>query len=85
MNTISNNPSKNNPSSFFTITSRHILIVACALIAIGYVFMSGSGSNEQSFNPDIFSARRIVIAPILCLAGYLLIIIGILRISNDPQ
>ena len=34
--------------------------------------------SEHSFNSDIFSVRRIVIAPILCLAGYLLIIIGIL-------
>ena len=34
--------------------------------------------SEQSFNPDIFSTRRIVIAPIFCLAGYLLIIVGIL-------
>jgi len=41
--------------------------------------MSGSSSNEQSFNPAIFSTRRIVIAPVLCLAGYLLIILGILR------
>jgi len=41
--------------------------------------MSGSSSTEQSFNPTIFSTRRIVIAPMLCLAGYLLIILGILR------
>lgn len=40
--------------------------------------MSGPGSTEESFNPDVFSPRRIVVAPILCLAGYLLIIVGIL-------
>ena len=34
---------------------------------------------EQAFNPEIFSFRRIVIAPILCLTGYLLIIVGILK------
>ena len=85
MNTTSNYPSKNNHSRFFVITPRHILMVACALIATGYVLMSGPGSTEQSFNSDIFSARRIAIAPILCLSGYLLIIIGILRKSNGPQ
>ena len=57
---------------------RCIIIAACVLIILGYALMSGPGSTEQSFNPDIFSARRIVIAPILCLAGYLLIIVGIL-------
>ena len=55
------------------ITRRRIIIVACILISVGYLLRSGSGSTEQSFNPDIFSTRRIVIAPILCLAGYLLI------------
>ena len=58
---------------------RIIIIIACALILIGYILMSGSSSIEQSFNPAIFSTRRIVIAPMLCLAGYLLIILGILR------
>ena len=60
------------------LTRRRIIIAACALIAIGYLLMSGSGSTEQSFNPNVFSTRRIVIAPILCLAGYLLSVIGIL-------
>jgi hypothetical protein len=49
------------------------------LIAVGYLLMAGPGSTEQAFNPDIFSTRRIVIAPVLCLAGYLLIVVGILR------
>ena len=61
------------------MTRRRIIITACVLILAGYLLMSGSGSTEQSFNPDIFSSRRIVIAPMLCLAGYLLNIVGILR------
>ena len=60
---------------------RLILVVACLLIVLGYILMSGPGSTEQAFNPDIFSTRRIVIAPMLCLAGYLLIIVGIIRHS----
>ena len=61
------------------LTSRTILIVASLLIILGYVLMSGPGSTEQSFNPDVFSTRRIVVAPMFCLAGYLLIVVGILR------
>ena len=61
------------------LTSRGILIAACTLIIVGYLLMAGPGSTEQAFNPDIFSPRRIVIAPVLCLAGYLLIVVGILR------
>jgi len=63
----------------FLLTSRSILIVACILIAVGYLLMAGPSSTEQAFNPDIFSPRRIVVAPMFCLAGYLLIVVGILR------
>ena len=52
---------------------RQIIAVACILIVVSYLLMAGSEGS------DIFSTRRIVIAPLLCLAGYLLIIIGILR------
>ena len=68
------------------LTSRIILMIACILILIGYVLMSGPGSTENVFNPDIFSVRRIVIAPLLCLSGYMLIIVGILKyksVSDD--
>jgi len=61
------------------MNSRNILIIACILIAVGYLLMYGPGSTEQAFNPDIFSPRRIVVAPMLCLAGYLLIVVGILK------
>ena len=67
-------------------TNRIILIIACILILAGYVLMSGPGSTENAFNPDIFSVRRIVIAPLLCLSGYMLIIVGILKyksVSDD--
>ena len=60
------------------LNSRNILTVACCLIVAGYLLMYGDGSTNQAFDPDIFSTRRIVVAPILCLAGYLLIIVGIL-------
>lgn len=68
------------------LTSRIILMIACILILAGYVLMSGPGSTENVFNPDIFCVRRIVIAPLLCLSGYMLIIVGILRyksVSDD--
>lgn len=79
MNTPLSNTPKTNLHRKFSITSRHIIAIACLLIITGYVLMAGPGSTEQSFRPDIFSARRIVIAPMLCLSGYLLIVFGILK------
>ena len=77
MNNTSKNSSKTN--RLLLHVPHPLLLTACILIVIGYILMSGTGSNSQSFNPDIFSFRRVVAAPMLCLAGYLLIIIGILR------
>ena len=58
---------------------RIIILSAVVFIVVGYLLMSGPGSTEQAFNPNIFSFRRIVVAPVLCLIGYLLIIVGIRR------
>ena len=58
---------------------RIIILSAVVFIVVGYLLMSGPGSTEQAFNPNIFSFRRIVVAPVLCLIGYLLIIVGIIK------
>jgi hypothetical protein len=79
MNTTSSNIKKAERRFVFSLGSRQIIIGAAVLIVTGYLLMSGSGSTAQSFNADIFSFRRIVLAPIVCLTGYLMIIIGILR------
>ncbi|MBQ6049663.1 MAG: DUF3098 domain-containing protein [Bacteroidaceae bacterium] len=77
MNTTSNN-TPNDPLRLLGKRNVFIIIIACVLILIGYCLMSGAGSTEEAFNPEIFSTRRIVVAPMLCLAGYLLVIVGIL-------
>ncbi len=52
---------------------------AVVLIILGFVLMAGPGTTlEGGFEPDIFSARRIKLAPIVCLAGFVLMIAGIL-------
>ena len=78
MNTTSNITSKKPRNDIFSKRGLRIIMVACMLIVAGFFLMSGQGSTEQAFNPDIFSPQRIVIAPLLCLAGYILIIIGVL-------
>ena len=44
-----------------------LLAVGMAIVIIGFILMSGSGSSETVFNPDVFSVRRIKVAPIVCL------------------
>ena len=52
--------------------------MACGLIITGMALMTSDESTPQAFCPDIFSTRRIVVAPMLCFAGYLLIVVGII-------
>lgn len=56
-----------------------LLAVGMAIIILGFLLMTGSGSTEGYFEPDIFSVRRIKLAPIVCLFGFVFMIYGILR------
>jgi hypothetical protein len=71
-------PHSTEQPSAFTRRNALIIAAACLLLLIGLGLMAGTGSTDLRFNPDIFSVRRIVIAPAVCLAGYLLVIVGIL-------
>lgn len=56
-----------------------LLAIGMAIVIIGLVLMSGKGSAEGVFNPDIFSARRIKVAPVVCLAGFIMMIYAVVR------
>ena len=60
--------------------------IAILMIIIGFVLMTGSASTiENGFEPDIFSTRRIVVAPMLCFFGFLAMIAGILMPTNNTE
>ena len=56
-----------------------LLAVGMAVIIIGFMLMTGPGSTVGYFEPDIFSVRRIKVAPLVCLFGFVFMIYGILR------
>jgi hypothetical protein len=57
-----------------------ILLVGIAVIAIGFILMSGGGSdNPAIFNNEIFSFRRIRLAPTMVLIGFGITIYSILK------
>ncbi len=62
-----------------------LLIIGLFIIVTGFVLMSGEGTSEEYFNPDIFSDTRIKQAPLICLFGYLFEIIAILWRSNSKS
>ncbi len=56
-----------------------LLITGLVLIGLGYLLMIGGGSEDPNvFNEEIFSFRRITLAPMTCLVGFILIIVAIM-------
>lgn len=55
-----------------------LLAVGMAIVIIGFILMSGEGSGETTYNPAIFDALHIKVAPVITLAGYLFILYAIL-------
>ena len=47
-----------------------LLAVGMIIVVIGFLLMTGPASTETAFEPDIFSARRVKVAPVVCLFGF---------------
>ena len=60
-----------------------LLAVGMLVVVIGFILMSGGSSSEEAYNPDIFSTRRIVLAPIVCLLGFVSMIYAVVHKPKD--
>ncbi|UGS23442.1 DUF3098 domain-containing protein [Flavobacterium channae] len=70
----------NKPEFLFDKVNYKILLVGLAVIALGFILMSGGGSdNPNVFNEDIFNFRRIRLAPTLVLIGFGITVYSILK------
>lgn len=62
------------------------MLIGLACIAIGFILMSGGGSDDPNvFSPDIFNFRRIRLAPTLVLIGFGFQVYAILLNSNSKK
>lgn len=55
----------------------YLIAVSFAIIVIGFALMAGAPSGE-TYNPEIFSVRRITVGPMISLAGFVLMLFAIL-------
>lgn len=72
---------QNQPSGFvFEKEGYIILLIGMAFIIVGFMLMSGGGSDDPAvFNPEIFSWRRITLAPVVVMTGFAIEIYAIMR------
>ena len=69
----------------FKKTNYVLLAIGMAIIILGFILMSGSGTEEGFFNSEIFSARRIRVAPLVSLAGFIFVMYAIMYNSNKKK
>ncbi len=71
---------KNDGVMPLTMRNYLLLLVGAIVIVLGFVLMSGGGeATPEEFHYEIFSWRRITLAPILVIAGFVFEIYAILK------
>ena len=64
----------------FDKTNYTLLLIAIAILVTGFLLMVGGESvDPNGFNPEIFSARRITLAPIVVIAGFIFAVFAIMK------
>ncbi|MBR0165791.1 MAG: DUF3098 domain-containing protein [Prevotella sp.] len=56
-----------------------LLAVGMVIVVIGFLLMVGPNSTDTTFEPDIFSARRTKVAPLVCLFGFVSMVYAVVR------
>lgn len=76
---------KTHQNNHFTFGKKNYVVMAIglAVIALGFILMSGGGSDDPNvFNPEIYNFRRIRLAPTVVLIGFAIEIYAILLNPN---
>ncbi|MBK9176401.1 MAG: DUF3098 domain-containing protein [Flavobacteriales bacterium] len=71
----------------FTATNYKLLLIGLAIVVLGFLLMSGGGNGDpNAFDAsEIFSTRRITVAPIVTLIGYLFVVYAILKRDRSGE
>lgn len=70
----------------FTKENYKLLIIGAVIIVIGFLLMvGGKAESPEEFNPEIFSFRRITLAPIVVLLGFAFEIYAIMKKPKETK
>jgi Protein of unknown function (DUF3098). len=70
----------------FTLGKINVILIAVGflIVVLGFFLMSGSTTGVE-FNPDVFSSRRITVAPMVSLLGFIFIVFAILYKPKNKE
>lgn len=66
-------------------TNLKLIGISFVVIVIGFLLMLGPGTTPEAYNPDIFSFRRIVLAPGIAFVGFIFMVYAIMFNSKKKR
>ncbi|MFM2207981.1 MAG: hypothetical protein RL213_1956 [Bacteroidota bacterium] len=61
-----------------------LMLVGVAVIFLGFILMTGGGSDDPTvWDSSVFSTRRVTVAPLLVIAGFVIEVFAIVRKPKD--
>ncbi|MBQ2133018.1 MAG: DUF3098 domain-containing protein [Bacteroidales bacterium] len=79
---------ENTEDTGFAIPKRNVLYIIAGFVVmlLGYFLMSGGGSDDPNvFNEEMFSFRRIVLAPVVIIIGMIVEIWAIMYVGKQKK
>ncbi|MBR5206791.1 MAG: DUF3098 domain-containing protein [Alistipes sp.] len=77
---------KRNERMPFTRKNYIVMLIGVCVIILGFVLMSGGGEHTATyFDESIFSFRRITLAPIVVIAGFVVEIYAIMKRFDEDK
>lgn len=81
--------SSNHSSNDFALVKENfrIILAGVILLVLGFILMSGGASKDPNVfeYQEVFSPLRITVAPLICLVGYLVVMVGILKTPKQSS
>ena len=76
----------NNQRMPFTRKNYYMMLIGLGIIVLGFVLMSGGGEHTATeFDDSLFSFRRITLAPIVVIAGFVFEVYAIMKRFNEED
>ena len=80
------NASVNTSKMAMTAAGLKLMIGGLLVMAEGFILLAGGGSDDpQVFNYAMFDFRRLVVAPIVIVAGIVVVVVSIMRRPKDKK
>ena len=88
------NPAPSKPASavqdksifVFEKENYKLMLIGIAVVALGMLLMIGGASDDpKKFSEDIFNFRRLTLAPIVIIAGYVVVLLAIIKKPKNTE